>query len=68
MYSGTIGHIATTFGAWKVFRNSLGADVYQQFRSTYEEGQLGLFRAIVAAKEAQKTKQITNYMSFQLSK
>ena len=55
-YSSKIGHIATTFGAWKVFRDSLGTDILQQYRGTFEEGQVGLFQAIVAAKEVQKNK------------
>jgi len=55
-YAGKIGHIATTFGSWKDFRDSLGTDVLQQYRGTFEEGQVGLFQAIVAAKEAQKNK------------
>ena len=42
-YSRKIGHIATTFGAWKVFRDSLGTDVLQQYRGTFEEGKIGLF-------------------------
>jgi hypothetical protein len=35
-YSGKIGHITTTFGAWKIFRDSLGTDVLQQYRGTYD--------------------------------
>ena len=66
-YSGKIGHITTTFGSWKRFRDSLGTDVPQQYRGTYDEGQDGLFQAIQVAKEGQKTKQRTKCMLFHLT-
>ncbi len=49
-YAEKIRHIATTFVSWKVFRESLGTDVLQQYIGTFKKGQVGMFQSIVAAK------------------
>jgi hypothetical protein len=55
-YSSKLGHVVTTFGAWRVFRDSLGTDVLQAYRGTFGEGEVGLFQAIQADREVQGNK------------
>ena len=55
-YSKKLGHITTTFEAWKAFRDSLGTDVLQEYRGTFGEGEVGLMQAIQADKETQGNK------------
>jgi len=55
-YSKKLGHITTTFGAWGVFRDSLGTDVLQTYRGGFGEGEVGLFQAIQADREVQGNK------------
>jgi hypothetical protein len=55
-YSKKLGHITTTFGAWGVFRDSLGTVVLQTYRGGFGEGEVGLFQAIQADREVQGNK------------
>ena len=51
-YSNKLGDIISTMRAWKVFGDSIGSNVLQEYEGTFDEGQLGFKQAKQAVQEA----------------
>ena len=52
-YGNNPASIVSTFRAWKVFRDSLGNDMMNQYQGTFGYGEVGLNAALAANQEVQ---------------
>jgi hypothetical protein len=55
-YGNKLASTVSTFLAWKVFRDSLGTDVMNQYQGTFGEGEVGINVALAANQKVQSNK------------
>jgi len=53
-YENKLASIVSTFRAWKMFRDSLGTDVMNQYQGIFGEGEVSLVAALAANQEVQE--------------